>query len=79
MVQAFEKTVKYRFRHEAQAELLTFGSANDNERKSGIRKGQLKLEGCVPPSSCGGMNTYSQSNIFSGVIFPRSSMLLFSV
>jgi hypothetical protein len=54
MVQAFEKTVKYRFRNEGQAEMLTFGSPSDNERKSGIRKGQLKLEGCVR-SSCGGL------------------------
>ena len=55
MVQAFEKTVKYQFRNEGQAEMLTFGSPSDNERKSGIRKGQLKLEGCVHSSSCGGL------------------------
>ena len=77
MVEAFERTLKFSFRNEAQPEWLTFGSLDHNDKKYGIRKGQIKLEGFVSLSSCSGP-ICSSNMLLPGLISPPFSIPRFS-
>lgn len=45
IVKCFDRTTKLRFRDSKEFQYVKFGSTRDNDEKSNIRFGQLKLQG----------------------------------